>query len=162
MNPFVAVLLVQFHKLQILCNRPLLLVEIRINVIVPSFSALLSYAAWQEGGNLLPLFETVLSNLLPKNHVLLRSPISFDLLDCAILSIVSQHKPSIHTLNFGFGLAIDSLLVQRNGLLFQFYELVELFMYHGNLLDLVHRDEPNQLLILFLGPLFFFLCHFVN
>jgi hypothetical protein len=46
LDPFVAEELVELHKLEILSDRPLFFVEVGIDIIIPSFSALFSDSTW--------------------------------------------------------------------------------------------------------------------
>lgn len=96
LHPFVAKVLVKLHQLKVFCDCPLLLVQVWIDVIVPTLSALFSDSSRQKRGNLLPFLEPILSNLFPEDHVFLWGPVSFDLLDGAIFSVVSEVEPSVH------------------------------------------------------------------
>ena len=97
LNPFVSKHLVELHQLKIFGDGPLFFVEVWIDIVVPSLSALLADSSRKKCGNLLPFFEAVLRNLLFKDHILFRSPVAFNLLDCTVLSIISQNEPSVHT-----------------------------------------------------------------
>lgn len=45
LNPLVAILLVELHKLEVLSEGPLFLVKVGINIVVPPFPALLADAS---------------------------------------------------------------------------------------------------------------------
>lgn len=64
LDPFVAKVLVEFHQLQILGHGPLILIQIRVDVVVPPLPALLTDPAWQKGSDLLPLLEAILRYFL--------------------------------------------------------------------------------------------------
>ena len=101
LDPLVAILLMELHKLEVLSESPLFLVKVGINIVVPPLPALLADASRQEGGNLLPLFEAVLSYLLLEHHVFLWGPVAFDLLDGTIFSLVPQLEPTVHAIDTG-------------------------------------------------------------
>jgi len=99
-HPLISIFLVKLHELEVFGDSPFFFVQVRIHIIVPSFTALLSNTPREESGNLLPFFKAVLGYLVAQDHVLLRSPVSFYLFDCSIFSAISQAEPSIHALNF--------------------------------------------------------------
>jgi len=96
---------VELHQLQIFGDCPLLLVEVWVYVVVPSLSALLADPARQIGSYLLPLLQAVLCHLLFQDHVFFGCPVTFDLLDSAILGVVAEEKPSVHALDLCLELA---------------------------------------------------------
>ena len=110
LDPLVPELLVQLHQLQILSNRPLVLVQVRVDVVVPSLAALLPDAPWQESGNLLPFLQPQLCHLFPEYHVFFRCPIALDLLHSAVACVVSEVEPSIHAFNLALVLAQHRML----------------------------------------------------
>lgn len=57
LNPLVAIFLMQLHQLKVLCDGPLLFVQIWVHIVVPAFAALFANSARQESRDLLPLFE---------------------------------------------------------------------------------------------------------
>lgn len=127
----------KFHELQVLSDRPFLLVQVWVDVVVPSLSALLPDPAREERGDLFPLFETELRDFLLKNHILLRCPVSLDLLDCTILSVVSEQEPSVHAFDLGLYLTVDGVLLGWKSLSLLFNKLVQLRVNDVDLLDLV-------------------------
>jgi hypothetical protein len=104
LNPLVSKVLVEFHELQVLSHGPFLLVEVGVYVVIPSLSTLLADSSRQECGDLLPLLEAVLCDLLPENHVFFRRPVAFDLLDGAVPRVIPKVKPAIHAFQFALGL----------------------------------------------------------
>jgi hypothetical protein len=88
LNPFVSKRFMKFHQLKVFSNRPFFFIQVWINIIIPPFSTLLSNSAWQKCSDLFPFLEAKVSNFLFKNHVFLWSPVTFDLLNSSIFSII--------------------------------------------------------------------------
>ena len=148
LNPLVAIDFVKLHQLKILSNSPFLFVQVRVDIVIPSLPTLLTYSSGQKGSYFFPLFKAVFSNLLFKNHIFFRGPVTFDLLDSAILSIVSQKKPPVHTLNLRLFLTEDGLLLGRHVNLETINKAVELLVYHFDVLHLISGHQFDQIVIL--------------
>ena len=61
-TPARAVLLEELHDVEVFLDRPLLLDDVRVEVMVPALAALLADAAREGLGNLRPVFGTELKN----------------------------------------------------------------------------------------------------
>lgn len=75
--PFISVNIVSCQQGKIFLFFPLLFVDIRIQVIVPSFPTLLPDSVFEFAGDLRPIPRSVLFNQLEKQLVFFRSPIAF-------------------------------------------------------------------------------------
>jgi len=148
LDPLVAIDFVELHQLKILSNGPFLFVQVWVDIIIPSLPTLLTYSSGQKGSDFFPLFKAIFSNLLFKNHVFFWGPVTFDLLDSAILSIVSQKKPPIHALNLGLFLTEDGLLFGRHINLEAINKAIELFVYRLDVLHLIGGHKLDQIIIL--------------
>ena len=149
LDPLVLVHLVQLHQLEVLCHSPFLLVQVGIDVVIPALSALLPDPPREKSGDFLPLFEAELGYFLPEDHVFLRRPVSFDLLNSAVFSVVSELQPPVHALHFRLGgvegeLALGQLQIGPLGLNVLVQSLVDLL----DVLNFVDVDERYQLEIL--------------
>ena len=114
LNPLIAIDLVELHELQVLSDGPLLFVQVWVHIVIPSLPTLFADSSGQKGSDLLPLFEAIFSHLLLEDHVFFRCPVTLNLLDGTILSVISEKKPPVHTLNFGLFLTKDGLLFGRH------------------------------------------------
>ena len=138
----------QLHELKVLRQSPLLLVEVRVDVVVPALATLLTDTPGQESGDLLPLLETVLGHLLLQDHVLLRGPVALDLLHSAVLRVVAQEQPPVHAVHgcLQLPLVLRVLIVLLGDPIVQ--ESVNL----ADIFDLVYRHKLHQLFILLSRP----------
>lgn len=148
LDPLVSEHLVQFHELEVLSDGPLLFVEVWIHVVIPPLTALLADSAWEEGSNLLPLLETVLCNLLFEDHVFLWGPVTFDLLNSAVFSVIPQNEPPIHALDFSLWLVEEILRVNGSFGFLLLNVLIKLLVNYVDVLYLVNGDKLNQIVIL--------------
>ena len=73
-GPLFAILEVQVHQLLVFLNRPLVLRDFRVQMVVPSFSALLAYPTWQNGSDEVPPFSAMLNDHLLQLLVLRHRP----------------------------------------------------------------------------------------
>lgn len=64
----------QFDDQQILLHRPFPLHDVRVQVVVPTLTTLLSYAAWEVLGDLGPVFGALSEHNSGQDLVLLASP----------------------------------------------------------------------------------------
>lgn len=110
LHPLVAIFLMEVHELQVLGHSPFLLVEVWIDVVVPSLTTLLSDTPRQKSCYFLPFLKAIFCNFLFQNHVFFRGPVTLDLFDRAILGVVPEQKPPIHAVDFGLMLVEDHLL----------------------------------------------------
>lgn len=140
LDPFVTVYFVELHKLEIFRNSPFLFIEVGIDIIIPSLTALLANSSGQKGSDLLPLFEAVFSDLLLKNHIFFRCPVSFDLLDGAILRVVSEKEPPVHTLDLSLFLTVNGLLFRSHVIPQALDVLIELLVHKLDVFDLHLAD----------------------
>lgn len=144
LNPLVTIFLMEVHKLQILGNRPFLLVEIWINIIVPSLATLLSDTPRQKSCYFLPFLKAIFCNFISQDHIFFWGPVTLYLLNCAILSIFTEQKPPIHAVDFRFMLIEDHLLSGRH-LVFLFIDVfIDFFMYYFNIFNLILLRELHK------------------
>jgi len=143
LHPLVAVLLMKFHKLKVLSKSPLLLIQVRIDIVVPPFSALLTDASRQKCSDFLPFFEAELSYFVLEHHVFLWCPIAFNLFHSTILSLISKLEPTVHAVDI---LPIWHIYVILLDLLIQ--ELADDFY----VLNLVMLDKLDELQVQFSCP----------
>ena len=76
--PFVPILFMSLYDGLILLRSPLVLFDVRIQVIVPSFTTLLSDPSRQRLGNMAPIFCTELLDIFRQLLVFLDTPGTFD------------------------------------------------------------------------------------
>ena len=74
LRPFIAVLPVSRDDLQVLLVGPLILLDIRVQMIMPSLTALLADSSWQGLGYLAPVLRTIPMHLFDELLVFIVAP----------------------------------------------------------------------------------------
>ena len=100
LDPFVSILLMKLHQLNIFRNSPFFLVEIWIDIVIPSFTALFANSTRKVCGYFFPFLQTKINYLFPQDRVFFWSPVTFNLFYSTVFSVIFEIKPSFDTHNF--------------------------------------------------------------
>jgi hypothetical protein len=92
-GPFVAILFMGLNYSSIFFRCPFIFLDIRIQMVMPSLSALLSNPTWQSLSDVTPIFCAILFDINSKTVILFLAPRSFD------HGRVENFLPSMETLN---------------------------------------------------------------
>lgn len=145
LHPLVAVLFVKLHQLDVFSNCPFLFIEIWVNIIIPSLTALFANASRQKGGNLLPFLESEQVNLFLENLVLLIGPVALHSF-CVVL--ILEENPSLQALVLSLGVAKLIVLDLWNLLHFVADEFIQDRRNLIHLVDAILIHQVGQLCIL--------------
>lgn len=77
-RPFISKLLVKSDNGYVLLRSPFILLNVRVQVIVPPFATLLSYSPWESLCNVAPILSTVFCNIFREFLILFLAPGSFN------------------------------------------------------------------------------------
>lgn len=132
----------KLNKLEVLVDSPFVFVQVWINVIVPSLTALLAYAPRQKVSDLFPVFKTELFDLLLEQAIFVRCPVALDLLGPTfilhvdVICVISKELPSFSDLLLGLCPAEIMMLVSRYFLFSLIDEFIEKSANHFIVLTL--------------------------